>query len=826
MVELSREEKEMLDLSTERLADLARTTDASERRTEINRIVTRFENRLKEETRMIADAGQKEQAMQEIKEKKKAAIKLIRSSLKEKKFKGETAQVKGLETTVGSFLSLNLYSKGSKISANELMNTKINDPIDIRNPKREVLGDIDTALSGNIPETLRHNLLEIKEVLEDRLDVAEYKEFKININKYLGAVDVSKKDVRIEVYNYWAGIGELYEQFEEDLTNFFIEVRDIDFPEEIKDTFEKLYKQAGNTNLEYIARFKNIDRRFESGYHRFFNIVAHRLALDRMTTKEDDQSGYADDPKSFGDVNASLVQYLESSLAASSSTAGDEIDMDIFYELEELLQTSLRWEEYYEAVMGSAYPLLVYEYNRGTKLIAINDQMESEILTLLEDMEEQLEDADDYGEVSLETSADIAEWLDQVENTQILDESDVKVMALPISDLRNTKFAQMYSENSFDSVEEGEKIGLDNIDKIKNFFNDLYDLLSGEDFRAEVETRSTRGSRRGSVMEARDARGSSVTEIGGGKIPLSLNQKGEIRDELRGFKTELQKMLDSAIAYYFDPLYSGMMPIEIPAFGSSIGSKVIQTMSLELGMETVMSGAYDTLFEGSREEIDTGDMVAIADFLDNIFMPEIQIDGGLIVDGIEFADALTEIFGEGTREKNNNYAAALIHHYMKETNDLKRENKDFEGKSIKERAKSFYDDYKARKPFPVFALPHWLDMNQGILTKGKPAKKAAYNRLKAIFESAQVDLPVLLHKLLKAHDVIRQELGKPIIYAQIPMNEYGINKMITKMQVDENIDLTAFEVEQIIKAVDSHDNISKEYGISGEQVYMIKASFR
>ena len=671
MVELSREEKEMLDLSTERLADLARTTDASERRTEINRIVTRFENRLKEETLTIADAGQKEKAMQEIREKKKAAVKLIRSSLKEKKFTQETSQEKGLETSVSAFLGLNLYSKGNRISANELLNTKINDPIDIRNPKREVLGDIDAALAGNIPETLRHNLLEIKEVLEDRLDVAEYKEFKININKYLGAVDVSKKDVRKEVYEYWERIGKLYEQFEEDLANFFIEVKDIDFPEEIKDTFEKLYQQAGNTNLEYIAKFPVIEQRFESGYHRFFNIIAHRLALDRMTVKEDDQSGYADDPTSFGDVNASLVQYLEGSLAASSSTAGDTIDMEIVDELEELLQTKLRWDEDYEGVMQRADPLLVYEYNRGTKLIAINDQMESEILSLLEDMEEQLEDADDYGEISLETSADIAEWLDQVENTQILDESEIENMCLPISVLANTKFAKMYSQKKFMSVEEGEDITFDNLAKIKDFFNDLYDLLSGEDFRAEVETRSTKGRRRGSVMETRDARGSSVTEIGGGKIPLSLNQKGEIRDELRGFKTELQKMLDSAIAYYFDPLYSGMMPIDIPAFGSSIGSKVIQTMSLELGMETVMSGAYDTLFEGSREEIDTGDMVAIADFLDNIFMPEIQIDGSLIVDGIEFADALTEIFGEGTRERNNNYAAALIHHYMKETNDLR-----------------------------------------------------------------------------------------------------------------------------------------------------------
>jgi hypothetical protein len=58
------------------------------------------------------------------------------------------------------------------------------------------------------------------------------------------------------------------------------------------------------------------------------------------------------------------------------------------------------------------------------------------------------------------------------------------------------------------------------------------------------------------------------------------------------------------------------------------------------------------------------------------------------------------------------------------------------------------------------------------------------------------------------------------------MNDYGINKMITKLQEDENIDLTSFEVEQIIKTVDSHQNISREYGISGEQVYLIKASFR
>ena len=60
----------------------------------------------------------------------------------------------------------------------------------------------------------------------------------------------------------------------------------------------------------------------------------------------------------------------------------------------------------------------------------------------------------------------------------------------------------------------------------------------------------------------------------------------------------------------------------------------------------------------------------------------------------------------------------------------------------------------------------------------------------------------------------------------VPLHEYGIERVINKMQVDENIDLTMFEVEQIVKAVDSHSNISTEYGISKEQVYLIKANFR
>ena len=50
--------------------------------------------------------------------------------------------------------------------------------------------------------------------------------------------------------------------------------------------------------------------------------------------------------------------------------------------------------------------------------------------------------------------------------------------------------------------------------------------------------------------------------------------------------------------------------------------------------------------------------------------------------------------------------------------------------------------------------------------------------------------------------------------------------IINKMYVEENLDLSNYEVETIVKALDSHQNISKEFGISTEQVYAIKAHFR
>lgn len=714
--------------------------------------------------------------------------------------------------------AMRLYNNGKMVDT-KMLNVEIQGNIDVRNPLPEnlKLPQVLAAYEGKASEGFKRNYEKIKETLEDKLNTSEFVNLKNKFpaNKYLGAIDVSKKTERVKVYNFWNEVGGKYEQFNDDLVDFFLAIERSELPTELKSQFDKLYNNAINSqNLEYIAKFENVGIEALKARHRFFNIVAYRLALEKLEDPHSSEQNFKEEI-SHGDINAETNAQIQESFG-NSSTMGDTIDMS-------QIVPDIEWDDDYDATMGAADPLLVYESNRGGKLLSITKEMETDLKELLDELEEAIEDENG---ISLDTATDIETWFEEIADTTTLDDGELEGrMCLPISVMTNTEFSGMFTDTSFESAYAGEKISVDNIDDIKNFFNDLHDLLSSSAFMMEVANRSTKGRRRGGKPDKNEARRMGFT-TGSSEMPSGFQNKGELRGSMKKVQSELHKMLSSAIDYYFDPVYAGLMPIQIPNFASSIGSKVMQTLALDLGLETSMSKSYDTLFKLSAEEIDVGDLREVADFLENIFVPSVKIDSSIITEGENAADALTEMFGK--KEANNNYCAALIHHYMEDIGDRSRENKKFNnlGKTIKQRAEEFHDMWTSRKAFPVFALPHWLDMNQGILTKKSPASKTQYNRLKGIFENVQTDLPVLLHKLLKAHDAVRAELGRKVIHGYLPLNDYGINTIMTKMQDDENVDMSYLELDQIIKAVDSHDNISKEYGISGEQVYMIKAHFR
>ena len=82
-------------------------------------------------------------------------------------------------------------------------------------------------------------------------------------------------------------------------------------------------------------------------------------------------------------------------------------------------------------------------------------------------------------------------------------------------------------------------------------------------------------------------------------------------------------------------------------------------------------------------------------------------------------------------------------------------------------------------------------------------------------------------KLLAVHDSIRLLKKQPIYHSFKRLDDVDhLDSMISKMEKDYNLDISASEITGIVNTINSFDSISKAYGISSEHVYVIKANFR
>ena len=735
-----------------------------------------------------------------------------------------------------------IYHNGDSISTMQLLELDLTGKIEIRNPDPNIFDKPLLQNALNAGGILGKNLKRIKAQLDKATMQVEEKNLanKFPLQRFLGAIDASKASSRERIYSYWEDIAGMFPIVKEDaeklkieLIKFFEEsLEDLEgeekaraqkMIEKTKDTFN--LGDNGLDELQYIANFPLVvDKEVLSPMHRFFNIVGGVIATEKLLGKTD-SSDRAKEEVDFGDINqqflAEAVQGLQDSDMGSTGNAwADSMEIDIT----DYDSGDLEWLGDIKNIQSSADPLLMFEYFKDDKLLAFSEEGASDLKKFLDEILDDIEN--ERIEVTLDFQTDIENWLDQMDNTVTLDRQTD--FFLPISVMENADFDDLYKEKYFDGVDGFEFVETGSLQEIGDFFENLYQLISEDVITFATDIRTTKGRRRGTDMGA-TMRGTDRLSRLSGAVRRQNRKTDSLESKINenfsdSLKGALEKFMESALEYYFTPSYSGMLTVEVPSFMGKIGGRVMQTLSLDLGKQTVMSGAYNKLMRGSAKSIKASQLKSIADFLDNMFLTSIKINDFLIESGERAAKAMTRLFG--SEEENNLYFAGLIHYFMRDTGDLKLENEDFNGVSIKERAEKFETSNRYKRAFPIFALPHWLDMNQGLITQASDAHKRQYNRLKAIFEEVQSDLPVLLHKMLKAHDAIREELGLSVHYGYLPMNHVGYDAMSGLIHKEENIDLSNFEVESIVKMVDSHDSIGKEFGISSDSVYLIKSHFR
>ena len=110
---------------------------------------------------------------------------------------------------------------------------------------------------------------------------------------------------------------------------------------------------------------------------------------------------------------------------------------------------------------------------------------------------------------------------------------------------------------------------------------------------------------------------------------------------------------------------------------------------------------------------------------------------------------------------------------------------------------------------------------------GESAIPDKNERQKLLDDLREIKKSEVSEKILSVHDSIRLLKQKPVFYGKKKINNFDhIGDMITKMEKEYNLDISASEITGVVNELDSFDGISKSYGISTEHVYVIKANFR
>ncbi len=108
-------------------------------------------------------------------------------------------------------------------------------------------------------------------------------------------------------------------------------------------------------------------------------------------------------------------------------------------------------------------------------------------------------------------------------------------------------------------------------------------------------------------------------------------------------------------------------------------------------------------------------------------------------------------------------------------------------------------------------------------SRDKEPTKQAIEELADVLKSEEFKI----HKdILSAHDTIRKMKGLPIHYAIKKLDNFDDVQDMMETLEKQKLDITATEINKIVNDLDSFSNISKAYGISSEQVYLIKSNFR
>tara|TARA_R110002012_G_scaffold1712_4_gene8305 strand:+ start:1789 stop:4527 length:2739 start_codon:yes stop_codon:yes gene_type:complete len=420
---------------------------------------------------------------------------------------------------------------------------------------------------------------------------------------------------------------------------------------------------------------------------------------------------------------------------------------------------------------------------------------------------------------------------------------------------KNKKGTVLWQEfNNGKKGQESEKEITDNIlDKTNNLTQEFLEVLTslGKEINDSFDVYNEK---------ATDTETDSKQVYGNLGAIKQISSQGVNRTLVPEMTKSWNKLMEAMYDYYIEPM-SGKFFIqgkEKPRWATS--NAWLNLSKMVKDKQGKLVSPIGSLLDKGMSDITVKDIEQLIKFMQMATRGNIIAeDNTLLSEARKTSKALDNMFGEQFSEKNKISVLNVVYEVMPSATlkgSPKAVRRFFKGLEDKDEIKS---EYKSKKNFPIDMLRHAINLPEftafyGLsdYRAGAPKKESdifgekggktraekqrvvamdedmhnALLRLDKLFDSFY-QMDDVNKSLLYAHDTIRKMQDKNIVKSYLSLTDVDqMGLVIDKIHKEHRMDLTATEIDKIVKAVSSYKSISSNYGINEEVVYKIKAMFR
>ena len=229
------------------------------------------------------------------------------------------------------------------------------------------------------------------------------------------------------------------------------------------------------------------------------------------------------------------------------------------------------------------------------------------------------------------------------------------------------------------------------------------------------------------------------------------------------------------------------------------------------------------------------DLTEFVELIEFIAEPDTGIDiGQLRTKLLEAKDTVSWILGANKKGNIANESKIEFGAYFQRILKAnKQDSQDIFGKDSEE----WFSEYDEDIVYPFEAMVLHIERNElgykdrfgGASGLGRvdAGKMALIPRFLTAIDNMKLGKSEYEQSLMQVHDEIRKMMGKPVYYNTGKLDNYNhVNKALDLIIKKYHIELTAFELEAIVKEVNSMKELSIKHGVPEDSVYFMKANFR